>query len=214
MTLRVYAIASDGRVPRVRSVPLRAIGARGIWAIVAPARRTPAINPRNLRHHHQVVAAIAAVSAAVLPARFGAVMDEAELRLILRSRRSAFASSLRHVRGRVQMTMRLFESGRRPSAGVNRRRPVSPTPGREYLLGRAAASSSRHIPAFAEIRDTLDQWIHDERVERAAGITSVYHLIPRRAVNRYRRAAAAAIDAGGQRVVLSGPFPPYAFASW
>jgi len=215
VTLRVYAIASHGTVPRVRGVRLRAIGFDGVWAIVASARRTPAASPANLRQHHRVVAAIAAESTAVLPARFGAVMDETELEVILRSRRPALAASLRHVRGQVQMTLRVLEpAGSPPIERSGGRRAWSRRSGREYLLDRAAAASSRQIPGFAPIRNTLGRWIRDERVERAKAITSVYHLIPRRAVTPYRRAAAAAIDDSGQRVVLSGPFPPYAFASW
>lgn len=214
MTLRVYAIASDGRLPRVRGVRLRAIGGGRVWAIVARARRAPTISPANLRRHHQVVAAIAAVTPAVLPARFGAVMDDTELMVILRSRRSALASSLRHVRGQVQMTMRVVEPAGNTATKSERQHPTRRSSGRAYLLDRAAAASSRHIPGFAPIREVLGQWIRDERVDRATGITSVYHLIPRRAVNRYVRAAAVAIGDSGRRVVLSGPFPPYAFASW
>jgi hypothetical protein len=43
-------------------------------------------------------------------------------------------------------------------------------------------------------------------------MASVYHLIPRGRAKQYARAARAAARRAGLRAVVSGPFPPYAFA--
>jgi hypothetical protein len=141
-------------------------------------------------------------------------MDEAELMMILRSRKSAFASALRHVRGHVQMTMRVLDAGSAPAVTSAYRRSGAPQSGQDYLRQRAAAASSRQVPGFAPVRDALGRWVRDELVDRREDVVSVYHLVPRRAVDAYVRAAEAAVGESNLRAVLSGPFPPYAFTSW
>jgi hypothetical protein len=44
-------------------------------------------------------------------------------------------------------------------------------------------------------------------------VASVYHLIPRASVPAYRRALQSAARDAGVRVIVSGPWPPYAFAT-
>jgi hypothetical protein len=49
-------------------------------------------------------------------------------------------------------------------------------------------------------------------VETRASIATVYHLVPRASAEAYRRALARHAADAGVRVVISGPWPPYAFA--
>jgi len=214
VNLCVYAIASDNRVPSISGIALRAIGTGRVWAIVAPARRAPDPTPTRLRRYHRIVTAIADHSAATLPARFGTIIDEAELMVVLRSRKPALTSALRHVRGHVQMTMRVLDIGGAPALASTQRQGAAPQSGRDYLHQRAAATNSRQIPGFAPVRDALGRWVRDEHVDRTQDVASVYHLVRRSAVNAYLRAAGGAISESGLRVVVSGPFPPYAFTSW
>jgi hypothetical protein len=54
--------------------------------------------------------------------------------------------------------------------------------------------------------------VRDERIEKRAGVLTVYHLVPRASAATYRRAIErAAADADAQ-IVISGPWPAYAFA--
>jgi hypothetical protein len=86
--------------------------------------------------------------------------------------------------------------------------------GAEYLRGRAAhAARERDVPELAAVRAAVARWIRDEEVERRGGVVSVYHLIPRGSAAAYARAAHTAASAAGVRVVISGPYPPYAFAT-
>jgi hypothetical protein len=55
--------------------------------------------------------------------------------------------------------------------------------------------------------------VRDERVEHRAGVSSVYHLIPRGSIESYRKALQASAAAAGVRLVVSGPWPPYAFGA-
>jgi hypothetical protein len=207
----VYAITARPCALNAGGVRLRAIGGGPVWATAALVRRAPAVTPASLRRYHRIVTAIAAASPAVLPVRFATLMEEPELLAVLRARRTALAAALRHVRDHAQMTVRLIEPASPPARAA---RLAVPRSGRDYLAARADAISSRTIPGFAPVRRAVEQWVREERVERTAGVTSIYHLVPRRADGRYREAAVAALQDAGVRAVVSGPFPPYAFTSW
>ena len=149
---------------------------------------------------------------AILPVRFGTSMAEDELTFVLTARRAAFIRALAHVRNRVQMTVRV--PGARspvPSSAVPPVRATSAT-GREYLLTRARqAAAARAVPGFEPIRESVRRWVRDERVERRGTVASVYHLIPRTSAGAYRRAVEHTSAAAGVTVVVTGPWPPYAF---
>ncbi len=49
-------------------------------------------------------------------------------------------------------------------------------------------------------------------MEKHPGVASIYHLVPRGSVERYRSALERAAQDAGVRMIASGPFPPYAFA--
>jgi hypothetical protein len=48
-------------------------------------------------------------------------------------------------------------------------------------------------------------------VDKRLIVASVYHFIPRAGASSYRRALRAAAADAGLSLVVSGPFPPYAF---
>lgn len=149
---------------------------------------------------------------AILPARFGTSVSEDELLFILSARHASLARALRVVRGRVQMTVRVMT----PATDVPDVAEPSgkASSGLDYLTGKArAAAASRVVPAFDPIRGAVARWIRDERVDRRAGVASIYHLIPRASVEAYRRTLSTAADAAGVRLVVSGPWPPYAFGA-
>jgi hypothetical protein len=49
-------------------------------------------------------------------------------------------------------------------------------------------------------------------VEKRGGVASIYHLVPRGSADRYESAIEEAARNAGVRMILSGPWPPYAFA--
>lgn len=211
MTVTVYAITNSRTVPVIPR--LRAVRVGTLAALVADTRRTPAPTPANLRRYHRTVAAIADALPAALPARFGTLMTEAELAIVLHARAPSLIAALRRVRGRVQMTLRLTgaRSRRGEPSGPPPAKPVTGS-GLAYL--RALAVRERDIPGFDGVRTQLRSWIEEERVERRGDVVSVYHLVPRRSAGAYARTAARSITDAGLRGVVSGPFPPYAFSAW
>jgi hypothetical protein len=90
------------------------------------------------------------------------------------------------------------------------------TSGSEYLRSRArAAGSAGDIPQFEPLRAAVRRWVRDERVEQHGGIATVYHLVPRGSVEAYRRAIERKARDTSARLLVSGPWPAYAFSdSW
>ena len=222
----VYAIVLGGPKTLVasafrrKSKPLRSIGRerlrvvrRGTLAAVVSDRRRPSSSPANLRSYDRVMRELAAWFPAILPARFGTVVEEDELMFILSSRRASLARALTTVRGRVQMTIRVL------SPGAAKDRAIAPAAeeragavtGRDYLAGKARAA--RTVAGFEPVRAAVARWVRDERVERRGGVSSVYHLIPRGSADAYRRAVQTSAASAGLRLTVSGPWPPYAFAA-
>jgi len=217
----VYAlIASSSRVvgSGMGGERLRAVTAGGIVALVGELRRAPKPTMTNLRRYAIVIEKAAAQTPAILPVRFGTGMaDLDEVTFVLQSRQDALRRRLRAVRGRSQMTIRVVlgksgsDPGDNPSPGSDP--GDQSTQGTQYLQQRAiTAARAREIPGFAPIRAAVKRWVKDERVEKRAGVATVNHLIPRSSVGTYRSAVERAAERAGLRVVVTGPFPPYAFA--
>ena len=196
--------------------PLRAITTGAVTAIVGELRRAPAPSESTLRRYDAVIRGLAGRLPAVLPARFGTcVADPEELRLILRSRQQALRQALARVRGRAQMTVRVVspaisagpaEAGRHAPDGISR------ASGSAYLKDRAdIAARAREIPGFDPVRAAVRRWVRDERVEKRSGIASVYHLVPRGSAAAYRHALERAAKEAALEIVVSGPWPAYAF---
>jgi len=155
---------------------------------------------------------LAARFPALLPARFGTSVDEDELMFILSTRRASLARALIAVRGRVQMTIRVLARATAEDRGIMPvpEEPAGAVTGRDYLAGKARAA--RAVAGFEPVRAAVARWVRDERVERRGGVSSVYHLIPRSSTVAYRRAVRTAAASSGLRLLVSGPWPPYAFA--
>ena len=228
MILCVYALVSSSRPVRrltgIAGEPLRAISFDHVIAVIGYVRRRPAASARNLRQYAAVVESIAARVPAILPVRFGTTFDDLEeLTLVLRSRKSALRQRVRAVRGRTQMTIRLVsesESGDASRASQSRaagrarvRLEHRATQGTQYLQQRLAQLRTAHdVPELAAIRPAIRRFVKDERVEWRNGVATVHHLIPRAMAERYRAAVTGAAAESGVRLVVSGPFAPYAFA--
>ena len=208
--LCVYAIVSGGASPsafRAREGErLRLIRHGRLAAVVRKVPHAPAPTTVNLRRYDRTMQAIAKRFDAMLPARFGTCVSREELIFILSSRRAALAPALARVRGRVQMTVRLVGDGpHRPPPSDTR-----PPSGVDYLRARSREAA---VPEFDPLRATVRRWVRAEHVDRRGGVATVYHLIPRSSVDAYRAAVQRAGAAGGLHLIVSGPWPPYAFAA-
>ena len=213
----VYAITSTdiGRMTGrgIAREKLRALRVGHVVAVVGELHSTPDPIEANLRKYDRVMRAISQRASALLPVRFGAtVRDLDELTLILGARQKALRARLKAVRNRAQMTVRVVTepgSGSRGPGSETRHVEASGSRGTGYLRARARAAT---LPEFAPIRVALNRWIRGERVEKRGTVATIYHLVPRASAETYRRALEATARATGVRLLVSGPFPPYAFA--
>ena len=194
---------------------LNVAGAGGIYAAVARVAERPAPSEETLRAQHDAVVAIARQVDAVLPARFGSLVDPVELERVVTLRRDLILESLDLVRGRVQMTARLFESRSEGAAAEAAPAPPRTTSGTGYLQQRWHAAAVRARPnSILDFSAALGGIAVAERFEagRGALATTVYHLIDRGGVGKYNRALARIRSRlTPQRLTVSGPWPPFAF---
>ena len=200
--LYVYALTdvpldswNDGR-RRIESIPVE-----GIFAVCERRSASPPISEAELRRQHAIVQRIADSAPATLPARFGSLLDEAELVRMIRNRRAVVLDALDHVRGHVQMTVRI---------AVEESKAVTPSEsGRAYLEARQRRASPPVPPRARTALETVAPWVADERrTGSVARLLTVYQLVRREHVSKYTASIAAAAVKGMR---VTGPWPPFAF---
>ena len=160
----------------------------------------------ELQRQHDIVRRIAAAVPAMIPARFGALVDEVELSAILRTRHEAIRTTLDHVRDNVQMTLRMRVETVPPRVTVH----APSVSGRDYLSRRREALLPA-APAYAEpTLKELKPYVRDVRSKLDdRGILTLYHLIRRTDVDHYRQTISSVAT---PLIAVSGPFAPFAFA--
>lgn len=189
----------------------------GGFAIVERRADVPPVEFGTLKTHEAVIARLADVVPAILPVRFGTLMEPEELEEMLAERDEEIAEAFDLVRGRLQFTWRRASRRastptRRVSAAAGRKQPRAGE-GTAYL--RRAARLANPVPpaAFRAAREKLRPLVAAERfqAESATLPESLYHLVDRRRAERYRLLAdTVALTTSVVRV--TGPFPPFAFA--
>jgi hypothetical protein len=190
--IELYAITDDppGALPDLAT--LRAVAAGGLAAIWAPAPEADAaheIGPEDLWRFEAVVEALMA-DRDLLPMRFGTrVADPEAARAVLHERHDELTASLDRVRGATELAVRVVAA---PGARAD----------------AAAALADVHPPLAAIARAST--------VRRGTGpdLLRAAYLVDRGAVDSVTRLVAGLERAfPGLRLLCTGPWPPYSFAS-
>jgi hypothetical protein len=210
--LYLYAIADAPLTSSVHGMfgrRLRSINVGPLHAIVEAVDRPPRPTLARLRAQNRVLHALAHANATLLPARFGAFSrTRRELERALTARRVHLARTLRHVRGCVQVTVRLVPALPPP-------RPARVPGGAAYLRQLADQSRARSThPDVRRISRAAGRYTRAERVEWHDGpalAASIYHLVPRARLQGYLAAVSRLADAGGLKLTVAGPWLPFAF---
>ena len=146
---------------------------------------------------------------AILPARFGSLVDRAELERVVALRHDAIAEALALVAGCEQMTVRVFGEASTAAPAA-----AAPTSGTRYLQQRADAE--RAVPGAARpLADAVRALVRAERIVRGERgvIVTLYHLVARGASGEYQQALEPLRATWpGPGFIVSGPWPPFAFA--
>ena len=207
--LYVYALSEPGlpQTLRLRGHSLRALTAGAIVAIVEPAK-APRPTVEAVQEQHDIVRELAARSTALLPARFGSRLPERALRSLIDRHRSTIAEALGKVRGRAQMTVRIFGEPDAPS-----KHAAQAKSGTEFLEERR--TRAHYLPPeLAVVRQALGQIAAAERIEPGTGAlrVTVFHLVANDSIEAYReRASSLQSLLAPHRVTVSGPWPAFAF---
>lgn len=195
------------------------LGIRRVGSILAVVERRADVPPPEfgtLQRHQAVVTDLAARVPAILPVRFGTLLDTDALEEVLGAREEDVVDSFDLVRGRVQFTWRRRQlRGTRAEVRAprfeNRSTEHEVRPGTDYLR-RAARSMHPAAPAaWRTVRSTLKPLLAAERYQPAtpSGPESLYHLVARADARSYKRLGAELASTG--KMVVTGPFPPFAF---
>jgi hypothetical protein len=227
VSLYVYALiakpASEGLGSGMSGEALRVVSAGRLLAVVGDMSDRPRVTSTALREHDGIIRRLTLITDAVLPLRFGSMADgELELARRLEPGEATLEAALERVAGREQMTVRVYERSARGEEGT--RNAVAPEaaadlgPGVRYLLERRR--TLEHDPHRAAVDAVLAASAPFSRAQRIEPhgsrplIASVHHLIERGQAEAYAAAlSAGTADLIDAAVTVSGPWPPYAFAS-
>jgi hypothetical protein len=204
------------RLGRGLTGALRIRSVAGAYAIVERRADIPPPAFGSLSAHQAVLVRLSRAVPAILPVRFGTLLDDEALEEALADRDAELADAFALVRNRVQFTWRyqapartqLPRTAARPASGA-----LAAGAGAAYL--RRAATGARAAPPapFRLLRDRLRSFIVRESFQPAASgmPDTLYQLIDKPAVKRYR-ARAQVVTLASPRLIVSGPWPPFAFA--
>jgi len=206
--LYVHAL-TDAPVPRwtAHGRAIQSVAVGNIFAVGERRAEPPQLSENELRFQHAVVVRVASRVPAVLPARFGSLIDDEALASIIRQRQLIVDEAMTRVRGRIQMTLRTSTANRTNSTTTAAARGSRPVSGKQYLERRRKEASTRLSPRLESLIAGTTEYVDAElRQATPAGSVVLYHLLKRRHVKAYRTVFESA-----RGVRVSGPWPPFAF---
>jgi hypothetical protein len=188
--------------------PLAARRVPGGFAIVERRGDVPPVEFGTLRRHDAVVARIAARVPAILPVRFGTLLELEEIEEALADREAEITEAFDVVRDRVQFTWRRAAIARPRAGGAG----AAVTSGTAYLRQAARAAKPVAPAAFRAAREKLRPLIAAERYQPATSALpdTLYHLVGKEESERYGLVATK-LAAATSVVRVTGPFPAFAF---
>jgi len=219
--LYVYALLGAGPTEPlgegIAGEPLRVATIGRLRALVGEMPERPPLSVAALRSHDAAIRRAMAVTEAVLPARFGSLMDdERDVERRLEPEGDALEAAIALVSGAEQMTVRVHARDPAPAGPLRNAEGLGP--GARYLAERRRAGGyDLRRAALEALLPALRGAARAERVESHATpplIASVHHLIRRGTAKAYAALVErAAAEIEGVAVTISGPWPAYAFAA-
>ena len=229
MKLYVYCLAEGvdrlNKAPRgVAGTAVQIVKFEDLSALVSVCRSDAfKVTRKNALAHHEVVRSITRQTTP-LPARFGTLVTVQQLSNYVSTHRQAIKAKLAHVRGGVEMNVRMIGSLAVADMSQESKNENVQGPGtafllekqREILREQAGLAYKKQLSAW--LREKLGDLIKEEKISLAPSQTVVLaradHLIERQNVEEYRTKMARAVEERPEiRFMVSGPWPPYSFAN-
>jgi Gas vesicle synthesis protein GvpL/GvpF len=191
---------------------VRALKSDGLAAVYSRHRSLRARPSREgVLAHERVLEAIME-RGPVLPLRFGTQLEsEDELAAVLAERRDELARGLERVRGRVELGLRVLPERRDRAVGGGGERS-----GRDYLLARVD-EHRRAERAAAELHPPLAALSSASRLQEQPAPPAILvgsYLLAEDQIEAFRaRADELAARHPELQLVVTGPWPPYSFAT-
>ena len=158
----------------------------------------------------------------LLPFRFGSVVSEQQLRHYVATYKPALKKNLAHVRGCVQMDLKIIWQFAKPDAGPLPEEDRGPGTAFLEKKRRELLGDERRVAEKTELSKLLHKelggLIRDEQIElrpsRTAVLAPVFHLIERANTGKYQEKVQEIRNNRPElRIRLSGPWPPYSFVN-
>ena len=156
-----------------------------------------------------------------LPFRFGTIISEQQLRHYVTTYKPALEKSFAHVRGCVEMDLKIIRQIAKTEQQPEREEQ---SPGTAFLekKRREILGDERQSTLKAELsnvlRKELGDLIRDEQIavrpSKTADLAAVSHLVERANIQRYQeKVQEIRNNRPDLKIRLSGPWPPYSFAN-
>ena len=218
MKYLLYGIVAQDSAGCPAEPGVRLLAAHGLAAAVSAVEETRAPpSVASLLAYERVIEAIHA-RRAVIPVRYGCVMeDESAVLGLLEDHRQEYGALLARLPGMTEMGIRVLWPER---AGLLPE--TASSPGARYLASLRNLYHSTNAPAGEEaqvadqIAGSLSGCFTEQRREVSSSsqrrLLSLYFLTPKTEVERFRSEARRICPPSGAKLLLSGPWPPYNFA--
>jgi hypothetical protein len=228
MKVYVYCLAEGverlNKTPRgISGLPVRIAKFQDLSAVVSVCRADALkVTRKNALTHHEVVRSITKQTTP-LPARFGTLVTVQQLSNYVSTHRQAIKAKLAHVRGRVEMIVRI-NAHLITDTSQESKIEIVPGPGTAFLLEKRReishdeAGAAQKAQLSSWLREKLGDLIKEEKISLVPSQTIILaradHLIERENVGEYRAKMARAVEERPEvRFMVSGPWPPYSFAN-
>lgn len=229
MMIYAYAIIDRPAIPApdisgLEGAALDTLSYRDIGAVVSRCAtgKAPPVEA-NLWQHETVVEALM-TDHSVLPMRFGTMLsDEAAVQATLVKRYAEFTAGLDHVRGYVELGLRvLWDDDSAPPLTPDQQQP-SHSSGRAYMMARLEEESKLQVRR--ERAKALVEDIHTPLARLAAETTrrmlitprllfTAAYLVKREQVAAFRRGVETLSSTYPEvRLLCTGPWPPFSFVA-
>ena len=214
--------ALDVSVRGIADAPLSMLKIDEFGIVISEGESFPITQRKSAMAHAAVVRSLLDQTT-LLPFRFGTVLTEEQLRHYVTTYKPALKKTLAHVRGCVEMDLKIIWQQAKPDANQPTENEKQ-GPGTAFLKmkRRELLGDERQAGQKAELsnllREHLGGLIRDEHIElypsKTAVLAAVFHLVERPNIEKYQKNVQ---EIRNNRPVLSirlsGPWPPYSFAN-
>ena len=226
MKLYAYCLVEDvdtldAPVRGIESAAVRLLKIDEFGVFVSDGKAFPLTRESAIAHDTVVRSLFDQTS--LLPFRFGSVVSEQQLRHYVATYKPALKKSFAHVRGCVQMDLRIIWQRSNPDlhqAVENEKQG----PGTAFLekkrreLGGDEQQAAQKNELSDLLRNELGDVIRDQEIElrpsETAVLATVFHLVERVKTRRYQEIVQETRNNRPDlKIRVSGPWPPYSFAN-